>query len=68
MLLISMNVGHGITPGAMTRDPEVVTSQPFWPAYPTAERIAKAQQLKLAITAGICSLLQPQNDQVSVEL
>ena len=68
MLLISMNVGHGTTPGAMTRDAEVVTSQPFWLAYLTAERIAKAQQLKLAITAGIGSLLQLQNDQVSVEL
>ena len=30
-------------------------SQPFWPAYLTAERIAKAQNLKLAITAGIGS-------------
>jgi formate dehydrogenase len=34
---------------------EVVISQPFWPAYLTAERIAKAPQLKLAITAGIGS-------------
>ena len=30
-------------------------SQPFWPAYLTAERIAKAPNLKLAITAGIGS-------------
>ncbi len=30
-------------------------SQPFWPAYLTAERIAKAPKLKLAITAGIGS-------------
>jgi formate dehydrogenase len=36
-------------------DAEVVISQPFWPAYLTAERIAKAKQLKLAITAGIGS-------------
>ena len=36
-------------------DAEVVISQPFWPAYLTAERIAKAQKLKLAITAGIGS-------------
>jgi formate dehydrogenase len=36
-------------------DAEVVISQPFWPAYLTAERIAKAPQLKLAITAGIGS-------------
>ncbi|MFL5969750.1 MAG: NAD-dependent formate dehydrogenase [Gaiellaceae bacterium] len=34
---------------------EVVISQPFWPAYLTAERIAKAPKLKLAITAGIGS-------------
>ena len=30
-------------------------SQPFWPAYLTAERIAKAKKLKLAVTAGIGS-------------
>jgi formate dehydrogenase len=34
---------------------EVVISQPFWPAYLTAERIAKAPELKLAITTGIGS-------------
>src|SRR5664280_3638126 len=33
----------------------VVISQPFWPAYLTAERIAKAPELKLALTAGIGS-------------
>jgi hypothetical protein len=33
-------------------DADVVISQPFWPAYVTAERIAKAEKLKLAITAG----------------
>jgi formate dehydrogenase len=36
-------------------DAEVVISQPFWPAYMTAERIAKAPKLKLALTAGIGS-------------
>jgi formate dehydrogenase len=36
-------------------DAEVVISQPFWPAYLTAERIAKAKKLQLAITAGIGS-------------
>jgi formate dehydrogenase len=36
-------------------DAEIVISQPFWPAYLTAERIAKANKLKLAITAGIGS-------------
>jgi len=37
------------------RDAEIVISQPFWPAYLTAERIANAPRLKLAITAGIGS-------------
>ena len=37
------------------RDADVVISQPFWPAYLTAERIDKAPNLKLAITAGIGS-------------
>jgi formate dehydrogenase len=36
-------------------DAEIVISQPFWPAYLTKERIAKAPKLKLAITAGIGS-------------
>ena len=34
---------------------EIVISQPFWPAYLTADRIAKAPNLKLALTAGIGS-------------
>ena len=37
------------------RDAEIVISQPFWPAYLTAERIDKASRLKLAVTAGIGS-------------
>ncbi|MGH8188167.1 MAG: NAD-dependent formate dehydrogenase [Steroidobacteraceae bacterium] len=36
-------------------DAEVVISQPFWPAYMTAERFDKAPKLKLVITAGIGS-------------
>jgi formate dehydrogenase len=36
-------------------DAEIVISQPFWPAYLTAARIAQAPKLKLAITAGIGS-------------
>jgi len=36
-------------------DAEIVISQPFWPAYMTAKRIAKAPKLKLCITAGIGS-------------
>ena len=34
---------------------DIVISQPFWPAYLTADRIAKAPKLKLALTAGIGS-------------
>jgi len=34
---------------------DVVISQPFWPAYMTAERFAKAPNLRLVITAGIGS-------------
>src|SRR6202045_753072 len=36
-------------------DADVVISQPFWPAYLTADRIAKAKNLKLVVTAGIGS-------------
>jgi len=36
-------------------DAEIVISQPFWPAYMTKERIAKAKKLKLIVTAGIGS-------------
>src|SRR5215472_609890 len=36
-------------------DAEIVISQPFWPAYLTAERIRKSPKLKLAVTAGIGS-------------
>ncbi|WP_405677102.1 NAD-dependent formate dehydrogenase [Streptomyces sp. NBC_01511] len=36
-------------------DADIVISQPFWPAYLTAERIATAKNLKLAVTAGIGS-------------
>ncbi|WP_061291352.1 NAD-dependent formate dehydrogenase [Herbidospora cretacea] len=36
-------------------DADVVISQPFWPAYMTAERFAKAANLKLIVTAGIGS-------------
>lgn len=36
-------------------DAEIVISQPFWPAYMTAERMDKAPKLKLILTAGIGS-------------
>ncbi|HEY2200163.1 MAG TPA: NAD-dependent formate dehydrogenase [Mycobacterium sp.] len=36
-------------------DADIVISQPFWPAYLSKERIARASNLKLALTAGIGS-------------
>ncbi|MFF4592170.1 NAD-dependent formate dehydrogenase [Amycolatopsis sp. NPDC001319] len=36
-------------------DTDVVISQPFWPAYLTAERFERAKNLKLVVTAGIGS-------------
>lgn len=36
-------------------DADIVISQPFWPAYLTKERIEKAKNLKMSITAGIGS-------------
>jgi len=36
-------------------DAEIVISQPFWPAYITAARIAKSPKLKPAVTAGVGS-------------
>ena len=36
-------------------DADIVISQPFWPAYMTAERFAKAKKLKMVVTAGIGS-------------
>ena len=36
-------------------DAEIVISQPFWPAYMTAERIGNAPKLKMIVTAGIGS-------------
>ncbi|GAA3660367.1 NAD-dependent formate dehydrogenase [Nonomuraea antimicrobica] len=59
LVVTSDKDGDG-TPGGSAFDREladadVVISQPFWPAYLTAERIARAPRLKLAITAGIGS-------------
>src|ERR1700682_6167060 len=34
---------------------EIVISQPFWPAYMTAERFAKPPNRKVVVTAGIVS-------------
>merc|ERR1719361_714752 len=37
------------------QDADIVISQPFYPAYITADRIAKSPKLKMAVTAGIGS-------------
>jgi formate dehydrogenase len=55
LLVTSDKDGEGSTFDRELADADVVISQPFWPAYLTAERIAQAPNLKLAITAGIGS-------------
>ncbi|HEX4146551.1 MAG TPA: NAD-dependent formate dehydrogenase [Pirellulales bacterium] len=55
LVVTSDKDGAGCTLDRELPDAEIVISQPFWPAYLTAERIAKAPKLKLAITAGIGS-------------
>ena len=55
LVVTSDKDGAGSTFERELTDAEIVISQPFWPAYLTAERIAKAPNLKLAITAGIGS-------------
>jgi formate dehydrogenase len=55
LVVTSDKDGPGCTFERHLPDADVVISQPFWPAYLTAQRIAKAPKLKLAITAGIGS-------------
>ncbi len=55
LIVTSDKEGRGSTFERELVDADVVVSQPFWPAYLTAERIAKAKKLKLAITAGVGS-------------
>jgi formate dehydrogenase len=55
LIVISDKEGANSTLDRELPDAEVVISQPFWPAYMTAERFAKAPKLKLIITAGIGS-------------
>ncbi|MBU6169878.1 MAG: NAD-dependent formate dehydrogenase [Verrucomicrobiota bacterium] len=55
LVVTSDKDGEGCTLDKELVDADIVISQPFWPAYITAERIAKAPKLKLAITAGIGS-------------
>lgn len=55
LIVTSDKEGHDSEFEKHLPDAEVVISQPFWPAYLTKERIAKAKNLKLALTAGIGS-------------
>jgi formate dehydrogenase len=55
LLVTSDKDGTNSTFERELHDAEIVISQPFWPAYLTAERIAQAPDLKLVITAGIGS-------------
>ncbi|HEX3784516.1 MAG TPA: NAD-dependent formate dehydrogenase [Pseudonocardiaceae bacterium] len=55
LVVTSDKEGAGSVLDQELADADVVISQPFWPAYLTPERLARAPKLKLAITAGIGS-------------
>ena len=55
LVVTSDKEGEGSEFDKHLADAEVVISQPFWPGYLTAERIANAPNLKIAVTAGIGS-------------
>lgn len=55
LVVTSDKDGEGSALDRELADAEIVISQPFWPAYITAERIARAPKLKMAVTAGIGS-------------
>jgi formate dehydrogenase len=55
LIVTSSKDGDGSVLDRELHDAEIVISQPFWPAYMTAERIAKARKLKMIVTAGIGS-------------
>jgi len=55
LVVTSDKDGEGSQLDKELSDAHYVISQPFWPAYITAERMAKAPNLKAAITAGIGS-------------
>jgi formate dehydrogenase len=55
LIVTSDKDGKDSTLDQELHDAEIVISQPFWPAYMTAERIAKAPKLKMIVTAGIGS-------------
>ena len=55
LVVTSSKDGAGSVLDRELHDAEIVISQPFWPAYMTAERIARAPKLKMIVTAGIGS-------------
>lgn len=55
LVVTSDKDGAGCQMDQELKDAEIVISQPFYPYYVTAERIANAPNLKMAITAGIGS-------------
>jgi formate dehydrogenase len=55
LVVTSDKDGDGCRLDKELADAEIVISQPFWPAYMTAERISKAPKLKMIVTAGIGS-------------
>jgi len=55
LIVTSSKEGENSSLDQHLHDAEIVISQPFWPAYMTKERIAKAKKLKLIVTAGIGS-------------
>lgn len=55
LVVTSSKDGAGSVLDRELHDAEIIISQPFWPAYMTAERIAKAPRLKMIVTAGIGS-------------
>jgi formate dehydrogenase len=55
ILVVTSHKGPGSVFERELPNADIVISQPFGPAYLTPERIEKAKNLKLAITAGIGS-------------
>ncbi|MDR2315113.1 NAD-dependent formate dehydrogenase [Pseudomonas kurunegalensis] len=55
LVVTSSKDGAGSVLDRELHDAEIVISQPFWPAYMTAERMDKAPKLKMIVTAGIGS-------------
>jgi formate dehydrogenase len=55
LVVTSDKDGEGSRFDRELEDAEIVISQPFWPGYLTRERIGRAKNLKMAVTAGIGS-------------